>query len=302
MSVTSSSHPLMAAMVKAEQVLGSLGWEASQGIQEIFVHEFYPTYRAFTSIPQISSVASADNEVLKKFLADNGMAIDVPPFAPGDFGIAALLDAMVRWEQPGDREKLSVDGVSYDAVFLDKMQVRCYRLKDHPYPVFELRTSQEDLKVFITPTNEHFGVGDDPGVPELVTASIMELTQGQLPWRVNRDYWGVVFPMVNITQMQNVSFIEGVKIITPQWTPYQITQATQKNRLRINEIGARAQSAVITHLQVMGASPAPYRITQPFLFWIIQEGCELPLFSAYITKEDWKDPGSLEDQKENVHE
>jgi len=75
--------------------------------------------------------------------------------------------------------------------------------------------------------------------------------------------------------------------------PAIITQALQQTKLRMNEEGARAQSAVAIGV-LRGCLPTyDYVIDWPFLFWITRPGISKPLFVAYVTEDDWKNPGDI---------
>ena len=64
----------------------------------------------------------------------------------------------------------------------------------------------------------------------------------------------------------------------------------------MNEIGARAQSAVAMTLRCASvmAEPKPIVIDRPFLLWIDRQGVDTPLFSGIFAEDVWEEPEGLD--------
>ena len=76
--------------------------------------------------------------------------------------------------------------------------------------------------------------------------------------------------------------------------PAFISQSLMYVLFKMNEKGARAEVAFTASVLRSMSMPAPdHIIDQPFLVWFERPDLALPLFGAYITEEDWKNPGSL---------
>ena len=54
------------------------------------------------------------------------------------------------------------------------------------------------------------------------------------------NFGGLRFPMVNINQQVDIGWLKGMQTVDKYDLSYYISQALQQNKLRINEVGARA--------------------------------------------------------------
>ena len=113
----------------------------------------------------------------------------------------------------------------------------------------------------------------------------------------NLHYDGVTMPMVSLDMENDISWLTGLSTTDASGDPAVLTQAVQQTKLRMNERGARVQSAAAV-AGVRGTPPQPkptYVMDEPFFIWVRQEGIPFPVFTGYITSESWKDPVCLDD-------
>ena len=75
-------------------------------------------------------------------------------------------------------------------------------------------------------------------------------------------------------------------------SPAEIAQALYQHRLRMNEVGARAQAAAALGMSRGISMEEPVMINGPFIVWFEKDGV-IP-FSAHITEEHMKKPGNLD--------
>lgn len=77
--------------------------------------------------------------------------------------------------------------------------------------------------------------------------------------------------------------------------PADIIQAIQQIKIKMNEKGARFQSTTAMGVMLMCANiPKPdLIIREPFLVWVTRYDIEKPIMAAFITEENWKNPGNL---------
>jgi hypothetical protein len=91
----------------------------------------------------------------------------------------------------------------------------------------------------------------------------------------------------------------GVSNVTGESGRYRITQAKQQTKYKMNHKGALAKSAAAFGFSfeccVVRTPKPPMVVNQEFFVWITRPGMNLPIFTGYITKEDWKNPGDLTD-------
>jgi len=110
------------------------------------------------------------------------------------------------------------------------------------------------------------------------------------------DYSAAHLPMVQFRQQPDISWMRGLQLDTGRGPNWFVVQAKQEVRFGMNQFGARAKEATavgMVRMAVSGFSP-PYVVNRPFLIVIGRPGkVEVPLFGAYLTPHDWKDPGNL---------
>ena len=114
--------------------------------------------------------------------------------------------------------------------------------------------------------------------------------------RVLPEFGGLVFPMVDLNQQSDVSWILNMQTYTDDRTACSISQAVQQTILKMNEKGAHAKSAFAV-VETLGAAipkeTPDMIIDAPFLVWFMRPLLNKPLFVGYIATEDWKNPGSI---------
>ncbi len=124
MSSTTVIYPTIAALVKAEEIIGpERPWQTVNQTQALFLNRFFAPYRGESlSITEIESIASFTNYEINQFLSDRGFKIQLPPFENGDdwkeFGVVSVLDLLFYWFKPGMCQVEGLDGKFYPAVEL----------------------------------------------------------------------------------------------------------------------------------------------------------------------------------------
>lgn len=292
MSDTTVMYPVVAALVKAEEEIGpGRDWQTTNETQALFLKEFFvPCRDESRSIKEIESIAAPSADKINRFLREQGFSIELPPFRNDgrwkEFGIASVLDLLVTWLKPGTATTLKgQDKRTYPAAHLKTEVSSFYQTGEHSYPIAELKTTSSDL-VYITRLDH-----------ALANFELLEYAQrlaGSL--KPMYDYGGVIFPMVELKQEADVSWLADLHTVSAAGEPVKITQALQETHLAMNHKGARAQSAFAGTVAVALAyrQPKPdLLIDGPFLIWFQRPGLHKPLFVGYITEEDWKDPGEL---------
>jgi hypothetical protein len=110
-------------------------------------------------------------------------------------------------------------------------------------------------------------------------------------------FGGLRFPMVDLNQQVDINWLKKMSTYALGET-WEISQAKQQTKLRMNHLGARAQSAVaiggMMITSVRPPDPPDLVIDRPFMVWFERAGLNRPLFSGHITPDDWKEPADLE--------
>ena len=292
MSNTMVIYPIVTALVRAEEIIGpERTWQADNSIQALFLSEFFaPCRKEGLSIAEIESIASFTAEDINRFLRERGFRIQLESFRSGgngrELGIASVLDLLVEWFRPGTETTVrGQDGNVYPAAHLVGAVSSFYRVAHHHYPVALLQTTSND-RVYMT------RLDSAPADFELVHYA-QQLSGSLQPIY---DYDGVVFPMVDLKQEVDISWLLDLETTSAAGDPVTIIQALQETHLAMNQEGARAKSAVALDMFLCAVElkPKPVLVIDgPFLVWFQRPGLTKPLFAGYITEEDWKNPGEI---------
>lgn len=295
-SVTATFTPIITALVKAEDILGpNRNWSAISPVQTNFLEKYFSKRDEIARVLantspenplQVDSIASYAAEEINSFLASKGFNIALEPFTdPGEFGTASVMDVLVKWLHPGTSTNLvAADQQTYSAARL-KRGVQLGISSISRTPVAYIDTQHPDYRVGFTV----------PTAPISDAFDLVDFVEDIRKARLHPDFQhqGLVFPKVSLDQRVNIDWIKRMNTTGEDGLPAIITQALQQTKYRMNEIGARAESAVALGV-TRGMSPAPLVIDRPFVCWMEKAGISLPLFAGYINYADWKDPGSLE--------
>lgn len=286
MSSTQCLLPICAAVDGAERYLGGNRlWATTDSRQSLVLPT--PNLRLDT-IKEIVTKASRSVEELNAFLREHGFSIELDAFeGPKDFGVVSILNLLVEWFSPGKEVPImGVDGKTYSGVQLKRSEhgVRFFHHPRWPGPIVQIHTLSGDL-VYLSPISES-------QVPDMATIRSNLPSYDNLARRID-GYSDVQFPMVNLNQEVDISWLKGLNTVDQDNLPAVITQALQQTRFRMNQFGARAESAVAVGVASGFSIPNSFIINSSFAVWITRPGIEIPLFFGYITPEDWKDPGSL---------
>lgn len=289
MSTTAVTYPQVGAVKAAEQILGEdRTWNPVNPEQRRFLREFVePCQGEIARIPEIESLASWEANDINAFLKKKGFSIVLQPFGPDEFGVASVLDLLVQWLEKGEvtsvRPPFSIR--EFPAVRMREGVVQFWRAPNHRNPIAQLATKSGD-EVYLT-------MLDNPPTGFDLVARAQEFSRMRRP---NHDFEGLIFPMVDLDQMVDISWLIGMGTTAADGQPAVISQALQKTKLRMNEVGARAQSAVALSVARSSRKPPKPRlhiINRPFLVWFERKGFAKPLFVGHITEEDWKRPKEL---------
>ena len=278
---TSTMLPVLGCFKAAGEFIGELlAFEATNNAQSAFLTLFQDKLPEVDKLTEeLKSIADKDVSVINAFLKEAGFDIQLDPVSDG-FAVASILDVLVKWLEEG--KKTTIRDGKYPAVKL-KEGVSIF-MGPHGNPLVAVETKSGDI-VFMTVVDEV------PGDAFAVQTLVDEMTASKAtPWRGNNQ--GVIFPMVNYNQEVDISWLCGLKV-HPEWY---VQQALQQTKFRMNEIGARAQSAVAMTLRCASvmAEPKPIVIDRPFLLWIDRQGVDTPLFSGIFAEDVWEEPEGLD--------
>ncbi len=284
MSTTIVTYPVVAALKIAEEILGpDRVWNLTNDMQRRFLSDFCAAcWEEAQGIPEIESIASFSADEINAFLREHGFTIQLVPWSPPDFGVASVLDLLVEWIKAGEATVVTADdGRQFPGVRIGNAGVQFFSAPGHPDPIAGLETKSGD--------HGYMTMLDQPPHGFDLVAKAQELTRNKQP---SEDYGRLIFPMVDLNQEVDISWLIGMSTCGDDGLPAIVAQALKQTKLRMNEVGARAESAVA--IAFLRAKPQPdHVINRPFLVWFERDGLSQPLFVGHITPDDWRNPGSL---------
>ena len=288
MSKASEIYTITAVIEQAERTMNLKNdWKPKNEIQKSFLKNFLQVCRG-NKVSEIEFEVSSEAEKINSFLKKKGFSIRLQPFPPNTIGFASILDLIVEWLRLGEKVKIQAknEGI-YEGVRIIKDGVSFFEsfVNDYRHTVACLKTKSGDM-VFITVPKEPL-----EGLDLIEMAEILSNNKDILPGA----YEAVRFPMVDLDITNDIGWLRGMSTNNVTNIPADITQAIQQIKIKINEKGARFQSATAIAVTLKCVSiPRPdLIIREPFLIWVERPNLEKPLMAAFITEESWKNPGSL---------
>lgn len=288
MSYTVVLLPILAALTAAENAFLGLNtkWIGFNNTQKVFIDKYMKDKDQQLKLlndGEMKTKASRDISEINAFLKENNFDIQLEKDINGlkpEFATAAIFNILVNWAQEGQITQINANNKGYSAVEINK-NFNVYTSSQHINPIIELNTKTDD-KVYITvadKSRESFDLLD-------YIANIKDNT-------IDSDviYDKVVFPMVDLNQEVDISWLENMRGVGPKdWAD--VFQALQQTKFQMDEKGAAAQSAVAISF-IKSCCPSikqTLTIDKPFFIWIERKGLSIPLFAGYIDYVDWKKP------------
>lgn len=287
-TITLCNYSIYSALVKIEDRLGSnLTWTPVNPQQEELLERFVESRKdlGLFSEKEIESIASDKASEINEFLRKREFTIQLQPFAPDEFGVAAVLDLLVEWEEKAERTTIEHKGEKYPAVKMDDFY-ECFQVPSNSGPIVEIATkSGRDWVHLMIPNSP-------PQNTEEMIKAIVAYYQDRRNWDYERkSYESVTFPMIDLMVTEDISWMKGMTTVSDKGKSYYIAQALHQNILKLNDEGARAKSAAA--FSVRGGPPTHLVINSPFIIWFTREDVAGIIFAAYVTPQFWKDPGEL---------
>lgn len=281
-----------ATMSKAEPC----NWISKTSPQIEFLREFREFISGTRNLDFLKSKADFKVAVVNQFLRENGFTIQLKSTdQPGSFAVACILDVLLKWRRAKedvlnvvlfDEDGSDIDEESYPAIHIDGDDgASAASILGQEHPVVSIQTDSTDV-VHMCIHDGNFG--NRAGLLHQIGVIESKMAKAK-PLAIS----GVTFPMVDLDRQEDISFLVGMET----GNGYFIDEAIQQTKFRMNEKGARAQSAAAMHcFRCCVAEPKkePVVIDEPFILWITRPGVKLPIFAGYFEEDVWKRPASLE--------
>ena len=289
MSLVTSPYTIPAAFVAAEQVVHPNGqwvvgsdrrWNPVNEQQRQYLEIFETARKEVAEMPEIEAKGSFVAEVLNAFLRAHGFSIELEPFAPDEFGVAAIFQVVLAWFKTGKAHTIvRSDGKTYPGVLME-YDLPAFTVPGHENPVISLPTKTADI-VYLT-------MIEKPADEFAMIATARQCMATRQQARTTQ----VLFPMVDLDLKVALEWLKGMWTLPQSGPQLKVTQALRQTKVKMNEEGVRIKEATAAGIAFTALIlPNRHVIDRPFLMWVDRPGLSLPLFVGYITEEDWKNPG-----------
>ena len=241
--------------------------------------------RHVAEIPRLrdmQSLASTDYRALNSFLESHGFNPLFVPFTEPDMGITSVIDASMRWGTTGTVTTIRRGNIEYPAFKLSGGYSVQTLLGSGPFTEHVILGTQNGQHVYLAMLPEDHPAPSDGA--ELLQLS-RKMIGANSRW-VNTP-GGIIMPMVNFDVVDELSWLDGLKITTPHGQTYPLTQCRQHVRLSMNESGAR-MAAAFAGVVSRGASPQPFVINRHFVLAILDGSTPTAVF--YLNPDSWSEP------------
>ena len=158
MSLVTSPYTIPAAFVATEQVVHPNGlwvvgpdrrWNSVNEQQRQYLEIFEIARTEVAAVPEIEAKGSFVAEVLNAFLCAHGFSLALEPFAPDEFGVAAVFEVVLAWLETGKAQNIvRSDGKTYPGVLMEH-DMPAFTVQGHENPVISLPTQTADI-VYLT--------------------------------------------------------------------------------------------------------------------------------------------------------
>ncbi len=279
--------PIGGCLIKCEEEIGDGQWRQDNNNQRLFMSDYYSEAREqVKNLPEIESIAAKDAETINTFLQQRGFDIKIQPFhSPPEIGVASVLKILLEWIQPGVVTTIhhGLTDDRYPGVRIKSIH-SFYTSKHAQNTIVSIKARNGD-SVSMT-------VFDQPPVLFDLTALVDKIIETAKPIF---GYDNVEFPMIDYDEFIDISWMQGMTLIGNNG-PWTISQAVQQTKFRMNEIGAKVESAVamgVRYTHCVTQQRQDLIIDRPFLLWVNRPGMTHPLFIAHFAEDSWKKPKEL---------
>lgn len=264
------------ALESAEKFTGTGPWSGSNFTQSELLSRLPAIRRELHLIPTLEGWADEDADVLNQILADHGLEIKLQPWQKsGDaFGMVAINSFGVQWLVEGD-----VSHYGKPIMIKDRPAFRLKKdagvlFSDDQNPTVQVPTKSGDVVYFAKSSRQVQGF-------DLLRA-VADLERNFAPYRYS-NYAGVDIPKVKFSHQPDMGWLLGLS--NGSWS---LVQALQEIQFGMDQNGAEVVEA--TAASAVRSLPQYYQLDEAFLMWIRRPQVSEPLFSAWITPDDWRDP------------
>lgn len=283
-SKASSPYTTVAALAAADRILGpERVWNAVSDAQTAWLDRFVRLKTELGAIHEIKTNATFDPADHAAFLQKNGWEPQIKEARPDEFLLAGVMDVIGKWLKEGARAWISPKG-GFDAATVTRGADVLVR-KGTGERVVRVETREGDI-VWIEMV---------PSAPDGVDLALEANARFSGAFDADRDLCGVTFPLIDFAGKADFEWLKDLWTVTERGTDAKILEAKQGTELKVSKAGFRARAADEMRGVEESAEeePTPFVIDRPFLLSVSRPGLSLPLFTAHLAEDAWKDPGTI---------
>ena len=165
--------------------------------QRRYLEIFEIARKEVSAIPEIEAKGSFVAEVLNEFLRVHGFAMELEPFAPDEFAVAAVFQVVLAWFKAGKAQTIvRSDGKTSPGVLMEH-DMPAFTVPGHENPVISLPTKTADT-VYLT-------MIEKPADEFAMMATARQLMATRQQARTTQ----VLFPMVDLDLKVALQWLKG---------------------------------------------------------------------------------------------
>ncbi|MFW9918792.1 MAG: hypothetical protein ACFFED_04285 [Candidatus Thorarchaeota archaeon] len=288
------TYPIVGAIWGAEEFLRkkmqTKDWDSMNVIQEAFISKFLAKCKKeVPTVREIECIAHLDVMVVNEWLKRHGFSISLNPTSSEGISTASKLDLTGYWASIGRvSEVYCEDGTNYPGVKMDSGYT-FFKTDGIENPIVRIKTEADD---------EVYVLMIDKAPIGFAMVDFIEDIQSKMK-QTMIDHSELIFPMIDLDIEKSLDWILGMRlnVDSPSASFYEIAQALQQIKLKMNEKGFRVKSAAAIQM-ILGSAlfekAEPYIVDRPFLMWIRRPSLSKPLLVGYFNRDVWKNPEGLD--------
>jgi hypothetical protein len=227
---------------------------------------------------EVEAIATSDPQTLNDWFAARGFpGMNVPA---GVKAVGSVFDLLVDWTVPGARRDMAVrQGAGNEYAWYEGVNMKSedqsfesFRIEGYSYPLFRLDTRQ-GWQVYLVEAADGDEIGDAAWLPDNAKKL---LSRPRTPVR----YRELTFPAVSLSADVDISWMAGMEV-----PGFRIDEAIKKVKLRLDDKGARAQSAVAFVMKSIASNT--YTIGRQFYVIFTRDDMNFPPFVALVASDSW---------------
>ncbi len=304
-SLSTSAYSILKSLLAAERdwLGGDRLWAAAKPDQTRFLEAINRCYADRKGLSEIRDVIATNQvEKVESWLQAHQVESTLPDINPdSEVWVGSVLGFTPTWEKPGRSTERRIDGKDYDFVAM-REGFRYYAPPaEWVTPISHESNAPINFCVQIACVDGTalwlMMLADAPQSPLDLIDLVHNLQKNRCADPEPCTKPRLHFPMIDLHQEIDLSWLSGLQTEDESGHVWNIVGGIQKHSLKLNEkgvpykdLGPSAGGFYITGGGNRQVPATEMVFDSPFVVWVEKKGMRDPLFSAYITPDDWKRP------------